>query len=851
MQTKESAIYGIFAEEGTMSQASKRHRSHTGPQKTADITFVQNKPQITEALPLSKNPPPNENNVSKSNLEFSKLMKSSKSSILGSNEEPSLKKQKIDPRSLIKKKKPVMNKQFGSWEKHTKGIGMKLLMKMGFTGRLGKYEQGTSVPVQVVVRKGRAAVGGGGFKEMKHYNKEFERELYGQESEEKKDDDGVTDEIIKNGWRRGVDMRSSRKKKKVYKTAQQLLDIDGEGIQQNTSVASQNQKIIDMTGREARVVDSFAGLSSREISIPKVSVGRELVYNISLAVKNMEGKILALGKKKRDQNAFTLHTTEEVKATKMIVADRQKRIERIKRVHALIARVVKTVHSSNINVQLSSLLNVFKSLAQEYENEYNEYHLAALAKELVPPLLSSRLKAWKPFEDQNAKLLSELLRPWHAFFTQNAINTSSSMPQSSTKVIYDYIVNTCVDPFIRNIVISWNVRNTHPCVTFFKSLSEPDNLMSRGKLETILQNVIYPKLEMAVQNWNPTTDRIAIDKWIHPWIMSRLLPPHLTKMLFPTIRQKLALALRKWDVSDTSAFILLKPWEGIFERKNMAHLLINCILPKVIDAFKSLSVSRTCHCPVLFQKVMEWRHLIPSIHFISVIEGEFFPQWLRVLHTWLSDNPNFAEIQTWYKYWKTQFPLDLMDNFHIKKKFTLALSMLSTIAKGGEIDPNIIKTENNSNYQKIISLRQAEIDASKLLQRMEVEKKKVKTLNSMTNSASGLVAKNQQSYTFKDVVAKFAADNNVSFTPNLRRKRVDGNDIYFFGKTSCYISKGVIFAHNAESEQWDPISVQDMLKIEQNEANRATQAFQDVESSKDSSQKVQQGINVASVDDID
>lgn len=33
---------------------------------------------------------------------------------------------------------------FGNWEKHTKGVGKKLLMKMGFKGRLGKNEDGVT-----------------------------------------------------------------------------------------------------------------------------------------------------------------------------------------------------------------------------------------------------------------------------------------------------------------------------------------------------------------------------------------------------------------------------------------------------------------------------------------------------------------------------------------------------------------------------------------------------------------------------------------------------------------------------------------------------------------------------------
>jgi len=84
---------------------------------------------------------------------------------------------------------------------------------------------------------------------------------------------------------------------------------------------------------------------------------------------------------------------------------------------------------------------------------------------------------------------------------------------------------------------------------------------------------------------------------------------------------------------------------------------------------------------------MAWKEHIPAKHIATMLEKSFFPKWLNVLCSWLSNMPNYEEITKWYLGWKSLFPEDLMayptikgkslNNSHVNKLYCASLLFVS------------------------------------------------------------------------------------------------------------------------------------------------------------------------------
>lgn len=116
----------------------------------------------------------------------------------------------------------------------------------------------------------------------------------------------------------------------------------------------------------------------------------------------------------------------------------------------------------------------------------------------------------------------------------------------------------------------------------------------------------------------------------------------------------------------------------------MEALLVRSILPKLMFVLRDFVINPLHQIIEPFQWVMIWADLIPQHHFINLLETEFFQKWIRVLYSWLTNNPDYEEVSRWYIGWKKMFPPEIVNNDRIRTQFNMALEVMNQ-AVGGRI----------------------------------------------------------------------------------------------------------------------------------------------------------------------
>ena len=303
-----------------------------------------------------------------------------------------------------------VDKDFAKFEQHTKGIGMKLLGKMGWKKGegLGKAKQGITRPIEVQLRKKNAGLQDRGERTAQS------REDFGNKGDSEAEEEEAFQEQLQE-WRATGPRHRKRKPRLNYKTAE---EIEAErGLAEEEGGAAQTLKIVDMTGPQSRVIEAREarqGASAREAARQSVYRHRdgsvpmpELQYNLNLLVEQAEHELQrSKGQLVRDE--------KRMRALQEDFAEMNLKLQRedhhITRLEQILDMVEQCEEAQELG--LGKCLDIFRKLHQAYPKEYAAYGLATLATAAVLPLVQAALRSWDPLHEPAAHVATfQLCRP--------------------------------------------------------------------------------------------------------------------------------------------------------------------------------------------------------------------------------------------------------------------------------------------------------------------------------------------------------------------------------------------------------------------------------------------------------
>ncbi|KAJ8922726.1 hypothetical protein NQ315_007761 [Exocentrus adspersus] len=814
--SKHHQIYGIWADDsdsdkeeaGSKSYTSKsKPRNYTGPigfvaggiqqagKKDKDDEEKNKKAEDDsedEAAPTSSfktrdSSDESEDELPRAGFGTSKLKKPSQSTVTEvTGDIAGLRRKNTLNPSLI-------NQGVGHWEKHTKGIGAKLLLQMGFQpGKgLGKDLQGISAPVEAHLRKGRGAIGAYGPEKLASIPKAKEK-ISKFELDDEKDEDSKGD----SKWKKGDSVK--KKTRYYYRSVDDVIEKGKRpGAYRNLGSASElsKVKVIDMTGPQQRVLSGYHALSGlkappgvehfEDVVHKKCSnfALPEIQHNLDLLVDMCEQDIIRLDRNTRYNEDKIVALKQEEGSLKELIKSEDALIDNLKEVMDVVEKLMNPTQGYS----LGQIGSIFRKLQQDHYDEYCRYGLGELAPALIGPLLTSAMANWNPLNQPS--LYTDVFGQWRAIL-ENPKQRGNPEGNNMGIQPYDSLIWHTWMPVMRTCISSWNPRDCDPLITVLEKWKP---LLPQWIIDNIFDQLVMPKILAEVNTWNPLTDTIPIHIWVHPWIP--LLDTRLQLTIYPIIQDKLGTALTNWHPSDRSAKLMLQPWQRALSQGVFVAFLLKHIVPKLQVCMQGLVINPHQQHLDPWNWVMDWKDMLSVPNMTLILDKFFFPRWLQTLAMWLNHNPNYAQVTDWYTGWKRMLSEELLGQPTIKDNFLKALEMMNRAV-------NIAQQPGAK--ESISYLKNMEANG---LTAPPPATPRVESLAEAVRTA----AKIPQG--FKDLVTKRCEERGIIFVP-IVNKYHEAKQVYRIGSNGvqCYIDRNVIF-YTQNNSTWLPTSLNHLLDL--------------------------------------
>ncbi|KAH7890776.1 TFP11-domain-containing protein [Phlebopus sp. FC_14] len=665
-------------------------------------------------------------------------------------------------------------------------IGAQMLAKMGWqTGTgLGVDGEGIVVPIESKLRPKNVGIAYKGFKEKTEQSK-LEAKRRGEVVSE---DEGLPPGIKKQE-RRTKEKHSDvwKKPRKVktkveHKTYEQIVAEAGQELS-----APNLGQIIDATGRTPREVASLAEISVSSWT-PSTDPTRlpEIRHNLRLIAENCKTELDGLAREAKALEDRKRVIAQEDARLRKKVAEEAELISRLQQVTLVVDDIGSKAKelASIYEATLDDFSPLFSQLLVNFSKEFDRYRLDEIVVAAIAPTVRRVVAQWNPLK--NPSTLVSTFRTWKQALR---INDVEQRPQNQVEVYgapasaiplpavetsmtpFESLIWTVWLPKVRTCINNeWAPEDPTPAVKFYETWSSFLPLFVR---DNILDQLILPKVIKAVADWSPKRSPVSLQALVFPWL------PYLglrVEDVLGDARRKVKSLLRGWVPADGVPKDLIV-WREVFDAGEWDTMLLKFVVPKLASVLRDdFRVNPRAQDMQPLALVLPWSALLRRSIFSQLLETEFFPKWLDVLHIWLvQPRVSFEEVAQWYSFWKGSFSEEVQALPGVSRGFTRGLQLMNEAIELGVDAPTRLRRPD---------LR-VELAAADGVQRTGTSKK--------------VLTSHTQEITFRAIVEEFAAQHNLLFMPTGRAHEKSRMPLF---KVSSTGGKGGLLVYVQDDAVW-------------------------------------------------
>ncbi|KIY51936.1 TFP11-domain-containing protein [Fistulina hepatica ATCC 64428] len=689
------------------------------------------------------------------------------------------------PLALDAKERAHFNKLQGTF-------GARMLAKMGWEAGHGLGVSGTGIvtPIENKLRPQKMGIAFKGFKERTEQSKREAR----RRGEVVSDDEDVKGQKAKAKRKEKERSDVWKKPKKVktrveHKTYEEILEEAGE-LPPSSSLG----QIIDATGAVPKEVSSLADVSINNWA-PYNDLNRipEVRHNVRLISDACKTDLDGLAREARALEERKKFAVSEDTRLRKKVADEAELIARLQKIQ-LVANDINAKSkelSSVYEVSLDPFSPLFYTLISEFSVEFEKYRLDEIVVAAIAPSVQRMAASWNPLKDPTAFIST--FRIWSQALR---VRTEEEKPPETQKPMspFESLLWNVWLPRVRSAINNdWSPHDPQPVLKLYEAWC---TFLPPFIRDNILDQLILPKVQKAIADWNPKRDHVSLQSILFPWL------PHLGLRLEDALgdaRRKVKSILRSWTVGDPVSDDLAA-WRDVFDAKDWDLMMLKYVVPKLSATLRvDLRINPRDQKMETIERVLAWSKLIRLSVYTQMLEAEFFPKWLDVLHIWLiQPRVSFEEVAQWYRFWKDSFP----ENLQGLRGFTRGLDLMNEAIKLGSDAPLRLRRPDF----------RAEIAAA------EATKVAAQIIGKQPARPSARV----QEITFRAIVEEYAAENNLLFVPAGKAHELSRLPLYRVSRTAdgkggilVYVLDDAVWASpegaGHENEMFKAITLEDMV----------------------------------------